>query len=255
VNPGRKRRIARALAAALALGLAAVAATAHAAGRQTPGGSILYRCGANLCRVAPDGSRRTDVTTDGRSAGPSYGSLSASTSGARLAVAFGNRASLLDRTGRRLGSPLRSSGAVLVAAIRPDGRQIATIEQISELLHPPPPSPPVRVLTPFLFLSASGGAGRTTVARSTPTTGWLGNRLMRAERSRAAPFPQGICVLARNTGFACGRMVAVNPGHGPLGARRVPGRPLRGRDTCAAEGLHGADRGSTACRTGVASVR
>jgi hypothetical protein len=206
-------RIGWAVAAALALAAGAVAATADGAGHRTAGGSILFRCGANVCRVSPDGARRAEVTTNGRSAGPSYGWLSASTSGARIAVAFGNRAYLLDRTGRRTAGPLRASGAVLVAAVSPDGRRLATIEQISELMHPPPPSPPVRVLTPFLFLSGSGGAGRTTVARATPTVGWLGNRLMRAERSRTPPYPQGICVLARNTGFACARTVAADPGH------------------------------------------
>ncbi len=110
---------------------------------------------------------------------------------------------------------------MLVTLIRPDGRQVATIEQISELLTPTPGSPPVRVLTPFLFLSGATGAGRSTVARATPTAGWLGNRIMRAERSRAAPYPQGICLLARNTSFECGRMVAEDPGHdlwGPVGS-------------------------------------
>jgi hypothetical protein len=200
------------MAARLVFALAAVAVAAPVGATSAGSGSIVFRCGAHLCSVAPDGSRRTQLTTDARNGGPSYGWLSASRDGSRLGVAFGNRAYVLEGSGRRLGGPLRSSGAVLVAQIRPDGRQIATIEQVSEVLHPPSPSPPVRVLTPFLFLAGTSGAGRATVARSTPTVGWLGNRLMRAERSRTAPFEQGICLLASNTGFACGRTIAADAG-------------------------------------------
>ena len=56
----------------LALALAALWAAAPARAD-----SILYRCGPNLCRMAPDGSPRTQLTHDGRPGGPLYSWLSA----------------------------------------------------------------------------------------------------------------------------------------------------------------------------------
>jgi hypothetical protein len=202
------------VAARVLLALAA-AALAAPGGATAPGpGSIVFRCGDNLCRVAPDGSGRTQLTANGRSGGPNYGWLSASRNGSRLGVAFGNKAYILDRSGRRVRGPFRSSGAVLVTQIRPDGRQLVTIEQVAETLQSlPPPAPPVRVLTPYLFSMTASGAARKTVARSTATTGWLGDRLMHDESSRVSPFPQGICLLASNTRFECARTVAVDAGH------------------------------------------
>jgi hypothetical protein len=193
----------------------AAAALAGGAGAAAPTGegTILFRCGDNLCSVAPDGSGRKQLTTNGRKGGPSYGWLSATRDGSRLGVAYGNKAYILDRSGRRVAGPFRRSGAVLVAQIRPDGRQLATIEQVPEILNPPPPSPPVHVLTPFLFLASASGAGRDTVARSTATTGWLGNRLMRDESADAEPFEQEICLLASNADFECARALAADPGH------------------------------------------
>jgi hypothetical protein len=202
-------------------------------------GSIVFRCGANICRVQPDGSGRTQLTTDGHPGGPAYGWLSATRNGSRLGVAFGNQAYVLTSAGKRVTGPLRKSGAVLVALIRPEGGQMATIEQIAEILHPPPPSVEVHVVTPFLFLAGVSGAGRSTVARSTTTAGWLGGLLMRTERSGTAPYEQQICVLATNTGFECARTVAADPGHdlwGPVAspdgrfvaATRAPTKQMTG---------------------------
>ena len=200
------------------------AAIATPTGVASARSSIVFRCGDNICRVAPDGSDRTRLTKNGRSKGPSYQWLSATRTGSRLGVAFGNRAYILSGSGRRVRGPFRSSGgAVLVAHIRPDGRQLATIELVPETLQfLPPPAPPQRVLTPYLFLVRASGAGRDTVARSTATTGWLGRRLMRDENADASPFEQGICLLASNTGFECGRPVAVDPGHDLWGPAASP---------------------------------
>lgn len=50
------------------------------------------------------------------------------------------------------------------------------------------------------------------MSRSTVTTGWLGNRLMRSEVSDTQPFEQQICLLRSNTDFPCERPVASEPG-------------------------------------------
>ena len=201
----------------------AAGALAGSGGAAAPGpGSIVFRCGDNICRVAPDGSGRTQLTKNGRSPGPSYGWLSASKDGSRLGVVFGNEAYVLDGSGRRVKGPFRKNGPVLVALIRPDGRQLATIEQVPELIAQLPPQPPIQVLTPFLYLTGVSGTGRDVVARSTATSGWRGNRLMRDETTRAEPFEQGICLLATNSSHECARPLAVDPDHDLWGPAASP---------------------------------
>src|SRR5262245_45151018 len=70
-GPMTRWTTALALAAAAALGGAAPAAA----------DSLLFRCGDNICRAAPDGSVRGQLTTDGRAGGPAYQWLSASRDG------------------------------------------------------------------------------------------------------------------------------------------------------------------------------
>jgi hypothetical protein len=171
--------------------------------------SIVFRCFPNLCRVASDGSGRTQITHDSRAGGPVYAWLSATADGSRLGVSYGNRAHVLDGSGRRLAGPLpHSGGPVLVTQIRPDGGQVATIESIGEI-QPPPPGPLLQI--PYLFLAGADGSGRETVARSTAATAWLGDRLLRDESAEAAPYEQQICLLASNTDFPCERLVAAEP--------------------------------------------
>ena len=161
--------------------------------------SILYRCYPNLCRVAPDGSNQTQLTRDGATPGPVYAWLSSSRDGSRLGVSFGNRAHVLDATGRHLAGPLpNGGGAILVTHMSPDGEQIATIETIIETLPPYPGGFPTPRPTPFLFVARADGSGRVAVARSTAATNWLGGRLLRDEQADAAPYEQRICLLATN---------------------------------------------------------
>jgi hypothetical protein len=63
------------IAAVTALALGAAPARAD---------SILYRCFPNLCRVAPDGSGRAQLTRDATDGGPVYAWLSATVDGSRL---------------------------------------------------------------------------------------------------------------------------------------------------------------------------
>lgn len=199
------------------LGLATLVGSALAlagAGSATAD-SLLYRCGANVCRAAPDGSGRARLTSDGRSGGPSYSWLSATRNGGRLAVAKGAAAYVLGGSGRRIAGPLPRGGAVLVAQIAPDGRTVATLELLGEFTPPPftapPGSPPTLGLHPYLFTAGPDGSGRGVVARDVVDTAWLGGQLVRSDRSSQAPFGRGLCVLAVNTGFACGRDLARDP--------------------------------------------
>jgi hypothetical protein len=171
--------------------------------------SIVFRCFPNLCRVAADGSGRMQITHDASAGGPVYAWLSATADGSRLGVSYGNRAHVLDGSGRRLAGPLpHGGGPVLVTQIRPDGRQVATIESIGEIQ--PPPGPLLQI--PYLFLAGADGSGREAVARTTVATAWLGTRLLRDETADAAPYEQQICLLASNTDFPCERLVAAEPG-------------------------------------------
>jgi dipeptidyl aminopeptidase/acylaminoacyl peptidase len=188
-------------------GLAVSAAPARA-------DSILYRCYPNLCRVAPDGSGKTQLTRDGVEPGPVYAWLSASRDGSRLGVSFGNRVHVLDATGRHLAGPLpHSGGPTLVTQISPDGAQIASIETIIETLPPYPGGYPTSRPIPYLFVARVDGSGRESVARTTAATNWLAGRLLRDEQADAAPHEQQICLLATNNDFPCERLVAAEAGH------------------------------------------
>ena len=177
--------------------------------------ALLYRCGPNVCRAAPDGSGNQQLTSDGRPGGPSYGWLSASTNGSRMAVVRATFAYVLDSRGRTVGRALPRGGTAVIAEIAPDGRQVATIELVPELtpapVGSPPGSPGISGLQPYLFVVGADGAGREAAARAVVDTGWLGGRLVRTDTSRSAPFPLGICLLAVNTDFRCERDIARDP--------------------------------------------
>jgi len=203
--PGRNARV----VAVLAGGAAALSAAPAAAD------SLLYRCGGNVCRVAPDGSQHRQLTTDGRPGGPAYSWLSATRDGSRMAVSRATYAHVLDGAGRPLGGPLPRGGPVLVAQIAPDGSQVATLELLGELAPPPFPAPPGTPPTlgfhPYLFVTAPDGSGREAAARDVVDTAWLSGRLVRSDGSSQPPYPRGLCVLAANTDFACERDVARDP--------------------------------------------
>ena len=191
-----------ALAGAIALGATAPAAA----------DSILFRCGANICRAAPDGSLRRQLTTDGNPAGPAYSWLSASRTGERMAVAKAGFAYVLDGSGRQLGEALPRGGTALVAEIAPDASLVATLELLGESTPPPftspPGTPPTLNFVPYMFTTAPDGSGRNAVARSIVDTAWLGARLVRSDTSDNEPFSRGFCLLVSNDDFQCERDVA-----------------------------------------------
>ena len=197
------------LIAVLALTAAVAPGTALAAD------DLLYRCYPNLCKVRPDGTKKRQLTRDGKRSGPVYAWVSASRNGKRLGISFGNDTYVANARGRRLGDNYRDTGgAVPVVQISPNGRILATIEPTLELQPPPPGEiiPPLASLNPYLFTSNVASRDKDTVARSIVTTGWLGDRLMRDEVVDDPPFVQQVCLLRSNDNFECERTVAGEQG-------------------------------------------
>lgn len=197
--------------------LASIATLGPGASAAVAADDLLYRCYPNLCKMRPDGSNKRQLTRDGKRSGPVYAWLSASRNGKRLGISYGNDAFVANARGRRLGKKYKDSGgAVLIAQISPNGRELATIENILELRYPPPVGgiigPPISVLVPYLFHANVRSRERKTTARSIVTAGWLGNRLLRDETADESPFEQQICLLSSNAAFACDRLVAREAG-------------------------------------------
>ncbi len=176
---------------------------------------LVYRCGPNICRAAPDGTGKKRLTTDGRPEGPLYSWVSASADGSRLAVARATYAYVLDGAGRQIGDALPRGGIAVVAQMAPDGGQVATIELLPEVSPAPVGSPPgtpgISGFVPYLFVMRADGEAREASARSVIDTGWLGGRLTRTDSGDTDPFPYGICVLVVNTDFECEHDVARDP--------------------------------------------
>ena len=97
-----------------AIATIAVAALAVGAAR-APADALVYRCGPNVCKAAPDGTGKQRLTTDGRPGGPLYSWLSASADGSRLAVVNATDAYVLDGRGRRLTGRLPRGGITVIA--------------------------------------------------------------------------------------------------------------------------------------------
>ena len=203
--------VARRLAAIATIAMAAVAAGAVPASADT----LVYRCGPNVCKAAPDGTGKQRLTTDGEPGGPLYSWLSASADGSRLAVVNATYAYVLNGKGRRLTGKLPRGGIGVIAEISPSGAQVATVELLPEVtpapVGSPPGSPGLSGFVPYMFVMNADGSGREATARSVIDIGWLGQRLVRTDSSDADPFPYGICVLATNTDFQCGSDAARDP--------------------------------------------
>jgi WD40-like Beta Propeller Repeat len=198
-----------------AVAVLAVAAALAAGAAQASADALVYRCGPNVCKAAPDGTGKQRLTTDGKRGGPLYSWLSASADGSRLAVVNATYAYVLDGRGRRLTARLPRSGTGVIAEIAPSGAQVATVDLVPEVTPAPVGSPPgtpgLSGFVPYMFVMNADGSGRETTARSVIDIGWLGGRLARTDQSDADPFPYGICVLAINTDFQCGSDAARDP--------------------------------------------
>jgi hypothetical protein len=171
--------------------------------------ALVYRCGPNICRAAPNGTAKTHLTTDGRPNGPLYAWVSATADGSRLAVVNATYTYVLDGKGRRISGKLPRSGIQLIAEISPSGAEIATVDLVPEYLG----FPPILHFQPYLFVMKPDGSARETTSRGPIDTGWLGPRLVRTDTSGSAPFADGICLLVTNVDFECERDVARDPIH------------------------------------------
>ena len=161
----------------------------------------------------PDGSAKKQLTTDGEPGGRLYSWLSASADGSRLAVV--NASYAYNGRGRRLTGKLPRGGIGVIAEISPSGAQVATVDLLPEVspapVGSPPGSPGLSGFVPYMFVMNADGSAREATARSVIDIDWLGQRLVRTDRSDADPFPLGICVLAPNTDFECGSDAARDP--------------------------------------------
>ena len=203
--------VARRSAAIATIAVAALAVGAARASADT----LVYRCGPNVCKAAPDGSGKQRLTTDGRPGGPLYAWVSASADGSRLAVVNATFAYVLNGRGRRITDKLPRGGIDVIAEIAPDGTQVSTVELLPETSPAPVGSPPgtpgLSGFVPYMFVMNADGSGREATARVVVDMGWLGSRLVRTDTSDTDPFPYGICLLVTNIDFQCERDVARDP--------------------------------------------
>ncbi len=93
---------------------------------------LIFTCGvgyANLCQSAPDGSSRSELTSDATGKGSDlYTSPSLAASGAKLAFLRGGQLYVADAGTQKTTGPAGGPGAFLVARVRPDGRKVAVGE-------------------------------------------------------------------------------------------------------------------------------
>ena len=202
---------ARRLAAVVTVAVAALAADAAPAMAD----ALVYRCGPNVCKAAPNGTGKQRLTTDGKPGGPLYAWVSASADGSRLAVVNATFAYVLDDKGRRITGRLPRGGVDVIAEIAPDGTQVATVELLPEITPAPVGSPPgtpgLSGFVPYMFVMNADGSGREATARVVVDMTWLGARLVRTDTSDTDPFAYGICLLVTNIDFQCERDVARDP--------------------------------------------
>jgi WD40-like Beta Propeller Repeat len=203
--------VASRFAAVAAVAVAVLAAGAARASADT----LVYRCGPNVCKAAPNGTGKQRLTTDGKPGGPLYAWVSASADASRIAVVNATFAYVLNGKGRRITGKLPRGGIDVIAEMAPDGTQVATVELLPEISPAPVGSPPgtpgLSGFVPYMFVMNADGSGREATARVVVDMTWLGARLVRTDTSDTDPFPYGICLLVTNVDFQCERDVARDP--------------------------------------------
>ena len=194
---------------------------------------VVYVCGKDLCRVAPDGNSKQRLTRDGARTGP-YSRPSISRSGRRLAYRKGTRGRVYTarvarkklRGVRRIGpAPDGAPDATQFdVAISRDGKRVLWVELRINAVF--------RTIDYRRFASAFDGSGIEQVASSggRPFVGWFDTtRILReglADSVESLPdamtVDQGLCVPDPESeqNGTCGD-------HGPQAAYDPHGRHLR----------------------------
>ena len=201
---GRRRR-----RYTLMLVAAVVAATCAVAAAAAQASTIIYVCGNNLCQVRPDGTAQGQLTTDGDSNGK-YTTPGLSADGTKLVFIQGNQVFVADTASGQRSGPLLSS--VLTAYMRPDGNQIAVIDDEYE--------PVFHDFASYLITMNPDGSNFARHRRNAITAGYLGSTGLLATRGSNAPPPcpadgsgsgscQAICLLDPSDN--CNQNVADDP--------------------------------------------
>lgn len=189
-GPGRRGSLLVAVLAA-ALLVAALAPAARAS-------SIVYVCGANLCRIDPAGGAPTQLTGDGQ-AGTSqvYAGPSLSRDGSKLAFTFAGHVIVADANAANRGTPFATTA--LRALMRPDGGAVGELELTFA-------SPPVQVCT-----YALDGSGRNC-PYGTPSAGWAPDGNLLISVSAGAPnYNLEICHVPAAVNQTCSDVRADDP--------------------------------------------
>jgi hypothetical protein len=194
-----------------AAGLAIAAVTALPAAPAGGTSDIVYRCGpgfSNLCRIDPTSGAVTQLTRDGKPAGPLYAEPSYSRDGKKMTYTFGNDLYVArgDATHRRL-----LERRVVLDRLSPDGNWVTLAKILPDPVGGPCPGfICVGRSIPYLFIRPAGPGKLETVARAVATVGWWRSRLM-IDQQKSVEEGQSICLLRTNTDFHCARDLAVDP--------------------------------------------
>jgi dipeptidyl aminopeptidase/acylaminoacyl peptidase len=181
------------------LALAAAVVVGGAVPAVAPASFIVFRCGAsfeNLCRIAPDGSAKAQLTSDGQPDPGDYASPSLSRDGSRLAFRKGDKLFVGDASATA-ATQIDPGNNHRELALRPDGLKVASIE-ISNVFGPRSDA----------YAINSDGSGTQFVHTTALTVGWLGNRLL----SNPSTETKSVCAyLYENDERTCERTVASDP--------------------------------------------
>jgi hypothetical protein len=179
-------------------GVVALALTLIAPGAAVASSSVIvYGCAPNLCRVSPDGTGMTQLTSDGQSGtSMAYGAPSLSRDGTKLAFAFNNHIFLSDVNANNRSAPLATTG--LVALMRPDGGQLAELEETLS-------NPPIQLCTYNL-----DGTGRNC-QYSTPSAGWAPDNNLLISTQPGLASNEQICHVSAAANQPCSDVRADDP--------------------------------------------
>ncbi len=176
--------------------VAAIALAGAALPSAAIGSSIVYQCGLNLCRIAPDGSGQAQVTTDGTSVRP-YTWPSLSRDGTRMAWIRNGDLFLGDAGAQAATGPVVRSA--IYDVIRPDGAQVGALV-MSYVFH-------------GAYYYAYDAAGETVFSGPEPANyslGWGPSNEVLLPWADAASSKIGICTAAPDPqgGWMCVTRVA-----------------------------------------------